>query len=65
MEVSGERWAEAELKRIQGEIFQAGGDTESSRKTFEDAVAVARQQNARALELRALQSLREAGGRAV
>jgi class 3 adenylate cyclase/tetratricopeptide (TPR) repeat protein len=62
MQKSGEHWAEAELSRIEGQIFRAAGNVEKSRTAFEDAIAIAREQKARALELRASESLKELDG---
>jgi predicted ATPase len=53
---TGERFHEAELHRLQGELLLAsgGGGAEAS---FREALAVARRQGARSLELRAAASL--------
>jgi predicted ATPase len=58
---SGERFLEAELKRLQGELFLAGGAGPSAwsaaETCFRQALDVARAQQAKALELRAAMSL--------
>jgi predicted ATPase len=59
VERSKERWCEAELHRIAGEIAlkPLSPDTEKAEKYFERALAVARQQQAKSWELRAAMSL--------
>ena len=56
---TGEHWTDAFLHRIRGEIFlkRDPADTASAEEAFLNAVAVAQQQNARSLELRAALSL--------
>jgi hypothetical protein len=56
---TGERWWEAELHRLQGELLlqQATPDVEQGATCFQQALTVARQQQARSLELRAAMSL--------
>ena len=51
-EATNERWCEADLHRIAGEISR-GSDPESAEACFERALAVARKQEARSWELRA------------
>jgi predicted ATPase len=55
----GERWFEAELRRLQGEWFVAHRADERQRAEacFHRALAVAREQEARTWELRAATSL--------
>lgn len=53
LESSGERWVEAELHRIEGDIRRARGDEEGARHAYRDALDVARAQKARALAARA------------
>lgn len=50
---SGERWHEAETRCLQGEIAAAGARFDEAEASFRSAVAVAREQGARWLELRA------------
>jgi class 3 adenylate cyclase/predicted ATPase len=56
---TGERWTDAFLHRIRGEIFLKcdPADPTSAEEAFLTAVAVAQQQNARSLELRAALAL--------
>jgi predicted ATPase len=58
---TGERFQEAELHRLQGELLlarQPGGETaQEAACCFLEALAVARGQGARSLELRAVMSL--------
>jgi len=63
MERTGERWWEAELYRVQGELLlqQAAGRgqqvEEEAETCFQQALTVARRQQAKSLELRAAMSL--------
>jgi len=57
MNAGGERWAEAELHRIKGEIWRLEGDGEKARQAFEAALAVVDAQEAHALEGAVRQSL--------
>jgi tetratricopeptide (TPR) repeat protein len=59
VERSKERWCEAEVHRIAGEIElkSPAPDTEKAEKYFDRALAVARQQQTRSWELRAAMSL--------
>ena len=59
MEKTNERWFEAEVHRLAGEIALASPrpDTEKAQSYFERALAVARQQQAKSWELRASMSL--------
>ena len=54
-----ERWWEAELHRLKGELLQqqAVSDISQAEVCFQQALAVARQQQAKSLELRAAMSL--------
>jgi DNA-binding SARP family transcriptional activator/predicted ATPase len=55
---TGERWYEAELYRLQGELLLMQGEaTPEVEACFCQAIRVARQQSARSLELRATMSL--------
>jgi predicted ATPase len=59
LQVTGARFYEAELYRINGELLlrQAVPDEELAETCFEKAIEVARRQQARSLELRAAMSL--------
>jgi class 3 adenylate cyclase/tetratricopeptide (TPR) repeat protein len=57
LERSGERWAEAELHRIVGDVRLFEGDRASAERAYETAIAVAKSQDARSLEQRAARSL--------
>jgi adenylate cyclase len=52
-----ERYYEPEMHRVRGELMLAEGDEDAAEGSFEEAVQVARQQQARSLELRATVSL--------
>ena len=54
---SGERWFEAELYRLKGELSLAGGDRATAEACFLSAIAFAREQSAKLWELRATTSL--------
>jgi predicted ATPase/class 3 adenylate cyclase len=56
---TGGRWGEAELYRLKGELLmrQAGSNAQRVEICFRQALAVARRQQARSLELRAAMSL--------
>lgn len=57
-EASDERWWDAELHRLRGELLQAhGGDAREVEAMLLQAAAIARAQHARSLELRAAMSL--------
>jgi predicted ATPase len=59
VERSKEKWCEAEVNRIAGEVAlrSPAPDTEKAEKYFDRALAVARQQQAKSWELRAAMSL--------
>jgi class 3 adenylate cyclase/predicted ATPase len=59
VETTKERWYEAEVNRIAGEIAlkSPAPDTEKAEKQFDRALAVARQQQAKSWELRAAMSM--------
>jgi class 3 adenylate cyclase/predicted ATPase len=59
IETTGERWYEAEVNRVAGEIAfgSPAGDLLKAQEYFERALAVARQQQAKSWELRAAMSL--------
>jgi tetratricopeptide (TPR) repeat protein len=52
-----ERWCEAELHRLKGELLKADGEGDQAGTCFLDALAVARHQSAKTWELRAATSL--------
>ncbi len=54
---TGERWYEAELHRLMGELMLTTGDDSEADTSFHRAVEVARRQQAKSLELRATVSL--------
>jgi predicted ATPase len=51
-----ERWVEAELYRVRGELLCADGDTITAEGCFRKAISIARQQRAKFWELRAATS---------
>jgi hypothetical protein len=58
VEKSGERYYEAELHRLKGDLLLAqGADETEGERDFRQAIAAARESNARSLELRAVMSL--------
>jgi predicted ATPase len=57
LEQSGEHWCEAELLRIKAELLLRGGEHAEAEAAFQRALAVARSQAAKSLELRAATSL--------
>jgi class 3 adenylate cyclase/predicted ATPase len=52
-----ERWAEAELHRVRGELLRAGHDPAGAERSFSQAIGIAQQQSAKFWELRATVSL--------
>jgi DNA-binding winged helix-turn-helix (wHTH) protein len=56
-ELSGERFWEAEIHRVRGELLRCAGDHEPAEQSFRQGLAVARAQTALSLELRAATSL--------
>ena len=54
---SGERWFEAELYRLKGELRLADGDQATAEACFHSAIAFAREQSAKLWEFRATTSL--------
>ncbi|HSN54072.1 MAG TPA: AAA family ATPase [Candidatus Sulfomarinibacteraceae bacterium] len=58
-ELGGERFWEAEIHRLRGELLRCAGDDEAAEQSFRRALAVARAQGALSLELRAATSLAE------
>jgi predicted ATPase len=57
VEETGERYYEAELHRLKGELLLARCDADTAEASFHKAIEVARQQSARSWELRATISL--------
>ena len=59
LETTGERWWEAEVHRLRGELLlrHTSPDTSQAETCFHQALAVARRQQAKSLELRAAMSL--------
>jgi predicted ATPase len=59
LKTTGERWCDAEIERIAGEIALKSPEPDEARalEYFERALAIARQQQARSWELRAAMSL--------
>jgi predicted ATPase len=56
-EASGERWWQAELRRIRDRLLIARGQHDESESCFRRAIEVSREQGAKTLELRAATSL--------
>jgi predicted ATPase len=61
IEATGERFSESELHRFKGRLLSGGAapDHDAARAAFERAVTVARDQNAKVLELQAVTRLAE------
>lgn len=57
IESRGDRWFEAEIHRMRGELLLSGGDQQEAETSYRRAMAVARGQSARLFELRAANSL--------
>ena len=57
MERTGQRWRQAELYRLEGELLHARDETAEAEACFRRAIDIARQQGARSYELRATTSL--------
>ena len=57
VQATGERHYEAELHRLKGESLRLQGDEAQAEASFDQAIEVARRQEARSLELRAVMSL--------
>ena len=56
-EITGERWSEAELHRLKGELLVQSGSESEAEVCFHQALDTARHQSAKSLELRAAMSL--------
>ena len=57
IETSDERFYEAELQRLRGEVLNAVGDGAAAEQNYHQALATAKRQSAKTLELRAATSL--------
>ena len=57
VEETDERWWEAEVHRVRGEIMTACGDFSSGEASFRKAIEIAAKQNTRLLKLRSVMSL--------
>jgi class 3 adenylate cyclase/predicted ATPase len=57
IETTEERYHEAELPRLRGDLLNAAGDPSAAERSYHQALAVARSQSAKLLELRASISL--------
>jgi predicted ATPase len=57
VERTGERWFAAELNRHKGQLLQRQGNTEAAEELYRKALCVAREQEAKLWELRAVSSL--------
>jgi predicted ATPase len=57
IETTEERYSEAEMPRLWGELLNVTGDRAAAEQSYRQALAVARRQSAKALELRAATSL--------
>ena len=57
MDATRERWCEADVHRVRGRLLVAGGDLTAAEASFQQAIAIARRQNAKLWELRTATSL--------
>jgi predicted ATPase len=57
IEATDERFAEAELHRLQGDLLSVAGDQASAERSYHQALAIAKRQSAKLWELRAATSL--------
>ena len=57
VETTDERFAEAELHRLQGDLLNVAGDGASAERSYHQALAIAKRQSAKLWELRAATSL--------
>ena len=57
VERTGERWVEAELNRHKGQLLLRQGNTEAAEELYRKTLSVAREQEAKLWELRAVSSL--------
>jgi predicted ATPase len=56
-EETQERWAEAEMLRLSGNVMLATGDPAAAEASYREAIAIAQRQSAKLWELRAAVSL--------
>ncbi len=57
VESRDERWCEAEIHRVKGELLFGSGGSSEAETCFRRATEIARRQSAKSLELRAVTSL--------
>jgi predicted ATPase len=57
MDATQERWCEADVHRVRGLLLVAGSDLTAAEASFQQAVAIARRQNAKLWQLRAATNL--------
>ncbi|MDE2449987.1 MAG: tetratricopeptide repeat protein [Gammaproteobacteria bacterium] len=57
IEATKERWAEAEMHRLRGMLLLSMNDHSAAEESYREAIAVARGQNAKFWELRAVRDL--------
>jgi predicted ATPase len=57
IETTGERWDEAEVHQLRGDLLHATGDQAAAEQSYHQALAVAQRQSAKLFELRAATSL--------
>jgi predicted ATPase len=57
IEATSERWWDAEIRRLGGVLLLSRGKLDESERCFVEALGIARQQQAKSLELRAAVSL--------
>jgi predicted ATPase len=57
VERTGERWFEAELNRLKGQLLQQQGHVKPAEELYRKALGIAREQEAKMWELRAAVSL--------
>jgi predicted ATPase len=57
IETTGERYAEAELHRLRGDLLNAAGNLTGAEQSYHQALSVAKQQSAKTFELRAATGL--------
>ena len=57
IETTDERWDEAELHRVRGDLLKATGDEAAAEQSYQQALVVAKRQSAKLFELRAATGL--------
>ena len=57
IEATDERYDEAEVHRLRGDLIRSAGDHETAERCYKKAIEVARRQDAKLLEFRAATSL--------